>query len=207
MCSISGSLNKAQLVELCRLNEYRGQLCHSITYFDTKEMKITRVFKSPGPVDYNMIDIPKDHYCIVHMQAPTSGQNIVSHPAINEDHYLWHNGILKQNTIEYLQKLYGLKDVKWDTELLLYHLKKNIFPDDVDGSFACLYSMSSCNLILFRNQISPLYIDKDLNVSSTEFVGSKMIEHGKMFAMDFKGKQIYYLAPFREVQGPYYFGE
>lgn len=210
MCSILGSFNKEKIIELCKLNEYRGQHSHSISYFDPKISEMILVKRSKGPVNYNEIDIPKGHYCIVHMQAPTSEDQNSIHPAeikeINKSWYLWHNGILKPKTIDYLHELYGLKEIKWDTQLLLYHIYKNLFPDDIDGSMACLFYMPFCNLILFRNEISPLYVDKDLNISSTKFENSEMIEHGKMLAMDFKGNQLYYLAPFREVSGPYYFG-
>ena len=116
MCSIIGSFSKEKIVELCELNAYRGQHSHSFSYYDIERNDFTEIRRAPGPINYDGINIPDNHYCIVHMQAPTTEvkDNLSIHPAIIERDVLWHNGILKAKEIERLKAKYQLI-TNWDT--------------------------------------------------------------------------------------------
>lgn len=209
MCSIVGSYSKNKLIELCKLNEYRGQASHSISYYDSCSGKI-HVYKAKGPIDYDMIEIPDWWYCIVHMQAPTTESDNI-HPAEynkGTKSYLWHNGIIKQSYISRLQEITGLNS-NWDTELLLNLLQE--YPeklDEVDGSFSCVYYKRG-SLHLFRNRIAPLFYDEWMNISSTKFEGSKAVEHDTIFEIDLCFDVRPELMPvkhFKTAVNPYFFG-
>jgi hypothetical protein len=45
-------------------------------------------------------------------------------------------------------------------------------PDNIDGTFSCLYYCNPGAFYLFRNEISPMFYDKYSNISSTVFEGS-----------------------------------
>ena len=57
-------LDKDKLIELCNLNEYRGQHSHSITYLDINTMKILHVQRSLGPLLYKDINPPNQMHGI-----------------------------------------------------------------------------------------------------------------------------------------------
>jgi len=205
MCSIVASFDKAKLIELCKLNEYRGQQSHSISYYDpeTGELTITR---GEGPVDYASIEYANNVYCIVHMQAPTT-QSTQIHPAQFEDAYLWHNGIIKESYILKMQEIAGSTST-WDTQLLLELFKGDLQTlSEVDGTFSCLlYNYG--DLYLFRNEISPMFIDiESMTISSTKFEGSEPTEPNKIFYMDFVDKSLCILEEFKTAVNPFYFGD
>lgn len=210
MCSIIGSFDAQKVVELCKLNEYRGQLSHSLSLYDIPSGKIT-VQRRVGPVDYDeILSTEKDRltYMIVHMQAPTSDEFKVTtvHPAAYMDRFLWHNGILKQ---QYIAKLKEQLDevCSWDTFLMLKALYEDI--DAVkkfDGSFACLMYAHE-KLFLFRNEISPMFFDNKLSISSTKFEGSTSVPANKMLHMDFNFDELFSIYEYNTVMNPYFFAE
>lgn len=204
MCSIIGSFKREKLIELCELNAYRGQHSHSISYYDPDIQDFFYVCRTYGAVDYDMIDIPEGHYCVVHMQAPTTdSDDDAIHPAQVGGRLLWHNGILKQKEIERLKQKFN-SDEGWDTYLLLVQMINNGTPTDIDGSFSCLYYNGS-NLHLFRNEISPMYIDSDFNISSTKFKDSTPTKENTMFLFRPERKILNEMFTFNTVNNPYYF--
>ena len=204
MCSISASFSRNKIIELCELNSYRGQHSHSISYYDTKNKKMVSVERKLGPIDYNDINQVYGDYIIVHQQAPTTENASIEfiHPAKSGKLLLWHNGILKPETIKKLQKEVNSNST-WDSYLLADYLVFNTRPDNIDGSFACLMEESG-ELYLFRNEIAPMFIDNDLNISSTKFEGGKAIEPNKMFVFSFEDNKLLKTSvTFRTVNNPY----
>lgn len=207
MCSIIGSFNKETIVDLCELNAYRGQHSHSISYYDLEHNDFFMISKSHGSINYNNIDIPDNHYCIVHMQAPTTEakDDLSIHPAMIERDVLWHNGIIKEKEIERLQQKYHT-NIKWDTYILLMHMMYEGTPDGIDGTFSCLW-FDSYRLYLFRNEISPMFIDDDFNISSTKFKNSRPTEPNALLLFEPGLKNIVPILNFNTVENPYYFGD
>jgi hypothetical protein len=202
MCSIIGSFDKDKVVELCELNAYRGQYTHSINYFDVNRGTIT-IHRREGAVDYSTINIPQGNYCIVHMQAPTTENTGAIHPAYYEGSYLWHNGILKQKEVARLKDL--LQEITdWDTYLLLKAYSCGHDMGSIDGSFSCLlYAEKS--LVLFRNEISPMFIDDDMSISSTKFSGSASTNPNVFLTLNFQKKTVSSGKTFKTAENPYFF--
>lgn len=212
MCSIIGSFDRDTIIALCELNAYRGQHSHSISYASEDGVYFTR--KSFGPIDYDKIDTNGD-YCIVHMQAPTTDNKNADciHPAMRTDagDLLWHNGIIKEHEVERLRQQYKLEST-WDTYILLHHLTLGGSLSDIDGTFSCLWYDDSSNygrygLKLFRNEISPMFIDAKSNISSTKFEGSVPTEPNTVFGFDPFKNALYPHFTFETKENPYYFGE
>ena len=204
MCSIIGSFSKAKIIELAGLNKYRGTFSHSISLYDPEERAIFYIQRTFGELNYDQIEIPDNMYCIVHQQAPTgedkSEANI--HPAETNEHLLWHNGILKDYTIERLNNRFGL--TKWDSQLLLQKMIADRLPDDIDGSFSCLYyNPLERGLFLFRNALAPMFIDNQMNISSTKFEGSKPTKSGVKYAFFPEAFVLQPLTYFETVNNPY----
>ena len=61
-------------------------------------------------------------------------------------------------------------------------------------------------MTLFRNEISPLYFDEDLNLSSTEFENSEETEAGVLYLMDLQRSELQPMKRFETKENPYYFG-
>ena len=203
MCSIVGSFSKDKVIELCELNAYRGTVSHSISYYDVVHNRFTFINRNKGPINYDDIMIPdKNHYCLVHMQAPTTDNSFI-HPASINRQYLWHNGIIKATEVERLQKELD-SDSTWDTELLLKQLVNTNTPEGVDGSFSCVY-YDEYRLYLFRNEISPMFIDQDFNISSTRFKGSQTTQSNVMLMFEPALKSLHPVVYFNTVTNPYYF--
>lgn len=204
MCSIVGSFDRDKLIELCKANEYRGQQSHSISYFNKDTGEIT-IIRSLGSVNYDSIIIPERHYAIVHQQAPTSNklseENI--HPASHDESFLWHNGIIKQAFVPVLQVM--TNSVKtWDSELLLMAAAMDIENlSMIEGSFSCLLYTRG-ELYLFRNEISPMFYDANMTISSTKFDGAMPTDPNQLFFMDFFGKSLVGVAEFKTKENPYF---
>ena len=209
MCSIIGSFDKETLIDLCELNAYRGQHSHSISYMDEQGVWFTQ--KKFGAINYDKIEFDEGDYCIIHMQAPTTDSKELNniHPATGNPYsngsLLWHNGIIKEKEVERLREKYQIEST-WDTYILLHHLIANGSLDDIDGTFSCLW-YDDYNLKLFRNEISPMFIDSHSTISSTKFEGSIPTEPNTMFEFDpFKNK-LNPLFTFQTKENPYYFGD
>lgn len=204
MCSIIGAWSKDDVIDLCKLNEYRGQHSHSVSYYNpqTGEMVVRR---AEGALDYDTIFIPKNNYCIVHMQAPTGEINGI-HPAEVAGKYLWHNGIVKQSNICKLQ-VETMCSATWDTELILRaYIKDKHLLSEVDGTFSCLMYAAG-DLFLFRNEISPMFFDRTLCVSSTKFEGSIPTDPNAIHYMDMFDSTLVGVGQFKTANNPYFFGE
>ncbi len=209
MCSIVASFDWKKLKELVALNAYRGATAHSLTVLGPNG-ELFRCERKEGPIDfkeYTALPSRDDVYFIVHQQAPTDTDPSVGvHPAEVYNDLLWHNGILKPATISRMQL--G-QDIGWDTKLLAYWLAHGKKLDStVDGSFACLrYVGNEKALYAFRNEIAPLFFDKDLTISSTKAEGLLSLPPNIMWKLDLKNKGMSGVDTFITAANPYYFGE
>ena len=207
MCSIIGSFDKQKIVDLCELNAYRGQHSHSISYYNTITNEFVQINRKLGPINYDDICPEDNEYIIVHMQAPTTDAKDSSsiHPARIDRDVLWHNGILKAKEIERLKEKYQL-DTDWDTYILLKHMMSEGTPDGIDGTFSCLW-FDSYRLYLFRNEISPMFIDSAMNISSTKFANSEPTFPNTILLFEPALKNVVPILHFNTVENPYYFGD
>lgn len=200
MCAISGSFSKSKLSELYKLNAYRGETNFSLSTFEPEGTKVRLgiIFQDKGGLpDYLINSQPEKpgKFFVTHSQAPTSSVSNI-HPASYGGALLWHNGIVKQKTIE---------DDIWDTHWMLTQVLDYGWSalSRVDGSFACVM-YNEGKLYFFRNEISPLFIDEDLNISSTKFEGSKPIAPNEVWEVDLKYKVLTSVAHFETFENPYY---
>lgn len=220
MCSIIGSFEPKMLVHLYELNSYRGTHSHSITVYDHRNKKIRYCDRQLGILEERqLINVTRtfpDDYYIVHSQAPTTENADIKsvHPArfhnseVRDTSLLWHNGILKPKTINMLRESTGI-DSSWDTELLLHYMVYKGNLSEVDGSFACLmYHMG--DLYMFRNEISPLFIDFDMNISSTLFDISSVdggkaihVKPNALFKLDLHNRSSIIQSTFTTKNSPY----
>lgn len=211
MCSITGSFSLERLEKLVELNNYRGMHSHSLFAFDD-ERKICYWYRGFGQLvlsDHSRLPKGKDVYLIAHQQAPTtearSKQSI--HPAQTSKYTLWHNGIIKDNTVKKLQDMYDT-DEAWDTKLLLKHYKATKNFDDIDGTFACvMHNAKKKQLYIFRNEISPLFCTDEGDISSTKFDNSFSISANLL--LTFNPGRVNMLKKkkeFKTVENPYFFG-
>ncbi len=168
MCSIVGSFDKNEIIELVALNRHRGEHSHSISLYDVEQLTIISTIRKMGPLDPEDIFIPQGCYCIVHQQAPTTDNKSLDniHPAEKQGELLWHNGILKAKEVKRLQKKHNTKE-SWDTMLLLQDLIQEGYPKEIDGSFSCLFC-DGVDVFLFRNAIAPMFVNAKLDISSTK---------------------------------------
>lgn len=224
MCAIVGSFSSEKLLELVELNSYRGSHSYSFSIFDTYLNRLTVVKKDIGEFNKSIVDIPRRCYGIAHIQAPTTEAKDLSsvHPALanlestytvdkNTTHYqyqyaLWHNGILKADFCKTLQEKHGY--INWDTSLLLCELLADGWHclERLDGSFSCLYHGNG-GLYLFRNEISPMFVDDEMNISSTRFEGSNATQANKVLKIELQNKTIAPIFTFKTVENPYFFGD
>lgn len=207
MCAIFGSFNRDKFLELAQLNSYRGQHSYSITVYDPM-IRATRVLAkeqgefSSSTLFTNFID---GMYIIGHIQAPTTDakSNDYVHPSEIEDSKLWHNGIIKAQCVREMQE--SLSDNSpWDTELLHKWIRSNKPIGEVDGTFSCL-NYDKGALYLFRNEISPMFWDEQLNISSTRFLGSGKTPANTLVEIDFINRKLVKIGSFTTKENPYYF--
>ena len=210
MCSIFGSFSRDKIVELANLNMYRGQHSYSFSYYDPEIKNITYMQRSFGPIPLDKINIPEGQYCIAHMQAPTTDNKSASfiHPAMIGNGYLWHNGIIKDRWIKETIPDIELSDFNtWDTYLILRQYGKTKDLNNIDGTFSCLYYQVDEGLQLFRNEISPMFIDDDSNISSTKFSNSRSLAPNIVWKFVPGQPDISKLHEFKTVENPYFFME
>lgn len=209
MCAIIGSFNKDKLIELIELNSYRGSHSYSFATINPISNSLVIRQRALGTINYDHLITPPGQYAVVHIQAPTTEAKSVNtiHPA--EDlgaTYLWHNGIIKAGYVKKMQEKYKL-DTQWDTQLLLRAV--NTSKDElnnIDGSFSCLW-YDGTSAYLFRNSISPMFYDGDMNISSTKFEGSISTPANKVLSMKLMQKALYSICEFKTVENPYFFGD
>ena len=163
MCGLFITNDKETLPLLMKYNSKRGDVNASL-----QETLITG-------------DKSKTIVYIGHHHAPTS-TNAKEHPSKLEFKYtgfdvtskLWHNGIVKQNCIEELQKENNEKS-NWDTKLIHLELEKSVETlSNIDGSFALVYSIHYSNqnentssVYVMRNLLSPLFSNKEKTIISS----------------------------------------
>ena len=203
MCAITGSLNKEKLKELYTLNAYRGELNYSLATFKPYKGKIEfqTLFQDSGKMPDTLIDgIPckEGDFIIAHSQAPTTDSKNI-HPAVHGDAMLWHNGIIKQNKLSP-----GTWDTVWLLEQIIDYGWSSL--SRVDGTFACIMYMSG-SLYVFRNEISPLFIDDHFNISSTKFGGCVSLTPNRVWKLNFGTKYLDAVAYFETLENPYYIPE
>lgn len=202
MCAITASFSKRKLEDLYRLNAYRGELSYSLSSFSFNDnIRLETMMQDSTKMPDGLIDCLVDgdnKYFITHSQAPTTSSNNI-HPAVYGDAMLWHNGIVKQK---------NLNAGTWDTEWLLDQVINYGWSalSRVDGTFACMM-YNGGELFVFRNEISPMFYDKDLNFSSTKFEFAESLPPNKVFKVNLKYKQITPVAYFETMENPYYIPE
>lgn len=204
MCAILGSFSKRKLLDLYRLNAYRGEMSHSLTsfdYYNDDRLRLGVLFQDNGPLNTEVLDAlheREDRYFFAHSQAPTTDTNNM-HPAVFGNAMLWHNGIVKQSSIP---------EDTWDTAWLLEKILDYGWSSlsRINGTFACVMFYTN-EMFVFRNEISPMFVDDNLNISSTKFEGSRSLEPNKVFKMYFKDKKLIPIAYFETFENPYYLGD
>lgn len=209
MCAIVGSRNADKLRELVELNSYRGQHSHSFSLFNYGTGTLNVVSQQLGPIDLDKITVPDYYYGIVHVQAPTSDTKDKTsiHPATLTGEHLWHNGILKASFVQKIREERYPSYINWDTLIMLCDLSRGWGGlNEMDGSFSCLLHKER-KLFLFRNEISPMFIDSELNISSTKFDGSQPTQPNNVLRMKFLDNTISSVYSFKTVENPYYFGD
>ena len=222
MCAIVGSSDKEKFLELIELNQYRGNTSWSVSQFeigafkhyeDGKEFRLVNLHQGFAQFDTTIMNLfdelnqYKKYYYMGHVQAPTTSNSSI-HPSNYDNDLLWHNGILKDYFVKEWQIQYG-NNIEWDTELLHRHIllnKEMDLLDNVDGTFSCA-RYNKKDIYLFRNEISPLFYDKDLNISSVKFEDSEETEAGVMYKMNLHDKELGVVQRFETYENPYYFGE
>lgn len=209
MCSIIGSFDLKVVEELALLNLYRGQHSHSIACINQYTGSLDYLHRDFGPLNLSIIDecYRYEHYYICHQQAPTTSNKDRGsiHPASYQESLLWHNGIIKDYYVKKMKE--DLKsDSTWDTMLILQKLSRDNNLDNIDGTFSCVEYHDS-QIYLFRNEISPLFIDKYCNISSTKFNGCESVEPNKVWNFNLKSLSLDYIFSFNTFENPYYFGE
>jgi hypothetical protein len=200
MCAIIGSFSKEKLEELHKLNSYRGESSYSFGAFDyIQPTMVQYVYKHAGkmPDDYiaTTYQYNESTYYIAHTQAPTTDTDNI-HPATYGNAMLWHNGIIKQKSMSP-----GTWDTAWLLEQILDYGWGSL--SNVDGTFACIIYYSN-DLYVFRNEISPIFYDSELNFSSTKFEGSISLPPNTVFKLDLRHKIIDPVAYFKTKENPYY---
>jgi len=209
MCSIIGSFSKEKIVDLVKLNLYRGQHSYSYSYYNPEDNNI-QVTRGLGEIPLDNINIPEGCYCIAHMQAPTTENKDINsvHPAQLGSSFLWHNGIIKSKWIEKRKEHievseYPNRNNSWDTFLILRQYLEDGHLNNIDGTFSCVYYSPMEGLQLFRNEISPLFIDKDHNISSTKFDFSSPLNPNIIWNFT-PGESIIEDGTFNTVENPYF---
>lgn len=201
MCGIFASADNIKLENLFNLNYKRGQKGFSQNGFSFFEGNAL-IWESRNESQRLEID-PKflSDYNICHVVAPTTDTPNF-HPALREAQghepegftALWHNGVLKQGTIDDLRK--NEDDPTWDTQLMVNRLhylddaeETSEFLSSLEGSFACLLLKDS-QLFVFRNALSPLFFDNLLSFSSVKFSFSNLLAPGVVFFVDFENRKL-----------------
>lgn len=211
MCAIVGSYSTSKLLELVELNSYRGQHSYSFSLIDRNTGSLTILEKKLGTFNKSIAIIPGNCYGIAHIQAPTTSsidENSIHPYAVLDKgktprQAIWHNGILKHSTVELLK---GDSGITWDTQLLLMELTRHGWSalNNIDGTFSCLY-YNQHRLFHFRNKISPMFFDEEMNLSSTKFDGSIETPAEAVLRFDLRYNDLMEVSKFKTVNNPYFF--
>lgn len=207
MCAIVGSFDINRLYDMIQINAYRGSHSHSLYAFN-QDMDIVYNTKGFGSLEMSKLpSLPENCYYISHQQAPTTNSKTFEsiHPATYDQKLLWHNGIIKDSDVKRLQKELNT-DLTWDTKLLLMYYNKTYNLDNINGSFACV--LYDTELFVFRNQISPLFINNKNDISSTKIDDFTSIKSNIVFKFNpFSENALTYSKKFDTFENPYFFIE
>lgn len=212
MCAIFGSRDLDTFLQLAELNLYRGSHSYSVAAFNIEEGRIEFAHKQFGEFYYG--HLPEStalgkHFLIGHVQAPTTEATLQEniHPCEYHGTYLWHNGIIKASFCEQMRTNMGVNH-QWDTRLLHEWIVKDQNLSAVDGTFSCLLYQYQA-LFLLRNEISPMYVDDKLNISSTRFENSVQTQPGQILRFNFESNKLEQepYKSFETKNNPYYFGD
>lgn len=200
MCGIFCSFSKDKLLELAKLNASRGGHSFSIM------TDLGGIHKNFGKFDISCA--PEGNFFVCHVQAPTTEERGVEsiHPAEYQTAKLWHNGIIKDFDVTRLQQKQNTQQ-KWDTMLLLHEIlesKQNL--NEINGSFACILYHDG-DFYAFRNEISPLFYDQELSISSLKFAASKSLPANEFFKLNLQTRTMDATGiKFATKENPYFFG-
>jgi hypothetical protein len=211
MCAIFGSFSKEKLLELAKINSDRGNFSYSITAIGLKTRSVLECIKGFGEFvpEFNF----ENAYYICHIQAPTSATtqdlrrvhpSVIQHPD-SDITYLWHNGVLKHDW--YTKSSHYDPELSWDTDVLhreFTELFSNI--ENVDGQFSCVYQDKS-GIFMLRNSEAPMFIDDDMNISSTYYDGARSTLPGHAYEFNFEEKKFDDVWQFKCKSQSYYFGD
>jgi hypothetical protein len=176
-----------------------------------RDLKIIK--RGLGQFDASGVEDYMGVYWIGHIQAPTTEAKSMDTVHPSEwcvwpytsvcDTYMWHNGILKEDCIKMMQNALYTK-AKWDTRLLHWWYIQDRDLSLVDGTFSCLMYEQG-DILLFRNEISPMFIDDQLNISSTKFTDSVRTPANSVLKLDFINNVPVKVKTFSTKENPYYF--
>lgn len=219
MCGISASFDIDTLLTLMALNNKRGRHSFSLMVYDVKKKSIFALhqgFDDCREILANYYKQLNQHfYYISHSQAPTSTDIGLTkdfsriHPAKNNGHYLYHNGIIKDESIQLLKEKTCKWEINWDTELLLYGL---VYYDEcsyilnfIKGSYACIL-VSDSTIFTFRNNSSILYYDESFNISSINYDGNMTeLPSNMLFQLELLPRLLLPVAEFKSPDEGYHF--
>jgi hypothetical protein len=218
MCSIIGSFDKRRILELNEINAKRGSFSYSIGHIDPDTNCFGIVEKDFGEPPLEKLlerEVFNNKYIVMHRQAPTNGltrDRSRIHPAVKQDitknlHYLYHNGIVKANDLQRLEKIHNQK-FPWDTYAILTDIVRfglDISLKDLDASFACIYIQDLKRTLLFRNSSSIIYYDNDLNISSEFFPGGIELIANNLYRIDFQNRLLDEIQTFQNIEDRYFF--
>lgn len=194
MCSIIAGFDGNIVRELVELNQFRGNFSYSYTELE-KTGAVKHQIKNFGVFEYANIDYQDDSkYKVCHVQAPTGGMiedYDRIHPVSDKNNnMLWHNGIIVNRGIEFLQKKL-LTNETFDTKLLFDAIQQFGFDilNDIEGLFSCMLLRNN-ELFIFRTKHGKLFVDADMNISSERFEGSKCINADCVYNIDLEYKKL-----------------
>ena len=211
MCSIVASFDKDVFKQLIIHNGSRGSFSHSLTTIDPGNGVDRNSVRQWGSFDFTLLDsVPDNHYMIAHCQAPTGGLvhdlNRV-HPYEADILKLWHNGIITPESMRYINALLGT-EYQWDTQAIGELITQKGFNslNPIKGSFACI-ALYDGHPYIFRNQIAPLHIDHDLNISSTPWAGLQSIPFNEVMYLDLEIRTAVTMTKINNLYSPFFFDD
>ena len=210
MCSIIGSFSKQKFKELVELNQHRGSFSYSFLVLDPENLQTVFLEQNFGKFNVSSLqNSPNGMFYLGHCQAPTGGliedPNRI-HPAQIETSFLFHNGIIKQKDVLRLQNEHKTSD-GWDSKLMLQEIQKIGLMETlntIDGSFACVFNDRK-KLRIFRSAAGTLFIDDELNISSTKFDKAQRIEKDTVYHLDLLHKYVIIENKFKSKSNPYFY--
>jgi hypothetical protein len=167
MCGIVGSFDLNAVLSLALEVAKRGTKGWSLTIIDTGTVEVTRYKESWEVYDQAMCEELMRMSCsyhpgaklffILHLVSPTNGP-IRCHPAKNQaaESWLWHNGMMDSDAHK------QLGSTIWDTSYLNNLISQEGIQalSGFEGSFACVRLEIMDTITVFRNKISPMFIEK-----------------------------------------------